>query len=131
MDAVRGYVYENWIGCGGIAFTRSTDDGRTFQAPTSVPSSNGPDTHVWDPAVAVAPDGTVYVTWDYGPERTSVKMNCAAGASCAFATGDFNGVIQKSTDKGKTWSQQSHTTPGFPASGADSAPSSSPTARSM
>jgi hypothetical protein len=175
-DAARGYVYEAWIGCSGIAFARSTDRGRTFQAPSSVPGSIGSDIHVWDPAVAVAPDGTVYaafmiarsgdyypmvaasfdngatfsqvspllppdhmnwgdrdfiavgpdgtvyVTWDYGPERTSVTLTCPKSTSCAFATGDFNAVIQKSTDKGATWSPQSHISPGFPASGADSAP---------
>jgi hypothetical protein len=176
VDAARGYVYEEWIGCGGIGFARSIDSGRTFEPPFAVPGSVGSDIHVWDPAVAVgpdgsvyaafviaksgdwypmvaasfdhgatfpqvssllppdhlnfgdrafiavAPDGAVYVTWDYGPERTSVKMTCPKSESCAFATGDFNAVIQKSTDKGATWSQQSHISPGFPASGADSAP---------
>lgn len=176
VDAARSYVYEEWIGCSGIGFARSIDGGRTFQAPSTVPGSVGADIHVWDPAVAVgpdgsvyaafmiaksgdwypmvaasfdhgatfsqvtslvppdhvnfgdrefiavAPDGTVYVTWDYGPERTSVKMNCPKGESCAFASGDFNAVIQKSTDKGATWSRQSYISPGFPTSGADTAP---------
>ena len=67
------YVYEAWIGCGGIGFARSTDEGRSFGHPLRVPGSAVPGTlHVgqfflpkkgWDPAVAVAPDGTVYVSY--------------------------------------------------------------------
>lgn len=176
VDARLGYVYEIWMGCRGIAFARSTDGGRRFGTPISVPGSVGSNVNAWDPAVAVAPDGTVYasfmlakggqwypvvaasfdhgasfpqvssllppdrknwgdrdfiavgpdgtvyVTWDYGPERTSVTYICTKGGSCAFATGDLNVVIQKSTDRGKTWGPMSHISPGFPASGGDSAP---------
>jgi len=175
-DPAIGDVYDIWMGCRGIAFARSTDGGRTFDTPISVPGSVGSNVNVWDPAVAVGPDGTVYasfmiakasqwypvvaasfdhgatfsqvsslippdaknwgdrdfiavgpdgtvyVTWDYGPERTSVTYVCSSGGSCAFATGDLNVVIQKSTDHGKTWSAMSHISPGFPASGGDSAP---------
>jgi hypothetical protein len=175
-DPRLGYVYEIWMGCSGIAFARSTDGGRSFGAPISVPGSVGSNVNSWDPAVAVAPDGTVYaafmlsrssqwypvvaasfdhgatfpqvsslvppdqknwgdrdfiavgpdgtvyVTWDYGPERTSVTYLCASNGSCAFATGDLNVVIQKSTDGGKSWSAMSDISPGFPASGGDSAP---------
>jgi hypothetical protein len=175
-DPVLGYVYETWMGCNGIAFARSADGGRSFGAPISVPGSVGSNVNAWDPAVAVAPDGTVYaafmlakggqwypvvaasldhgatfsqvsslvppdpknwgdrdfiavgpdgtvyVTWDYGPERTSVTFLCSSGGSCAFATGDLNVVLQKSTDDGKTWSTMSDISPGFPASGGDSAP---------
>src|SRR5215471_11443481 len=175
-DPNLGDVYDIWMGCKGIAFARSTDGGRTFDRPISVPGSVGSNVNAWDPAVAVGPDGTVYasfmlsrggqyypvvdasfdhgatftrssslippdpknwgdrdfiavgpdgtvyVTWDYGPERTSISYLCASGGSCAFATGDLNVVIQKSTDHGKTWSTMSHISPGFPASGGDSAP---------
>ena len=176
VDTGRGNVYEAWMGCKGIAFARSTDRGRSFDAPLSVPGSVGSNFNVWDPAVAVAPDGTVYVvfmrskasqwypvvatsfnhgvsfkqvsalippdaknwgdrdfiavgpdgtvyvTWDYGPERSSVSYICSSGGSCAFATGDLNVVLQRSTDRGKTWSRMSYISPGFPASGGDSAP---------
>ena len=175
-DSRRAYVYEAWMGCKGIAFARSTDGGRRFGAPQSVPGSVGSNFNAWDPAVAVAPDGTVYVafmrakagqwypvvaasfdhgasfgqvsalippdqknwgdrdfiavgpdgavyvTWDYGPERTSVTYICSSGGSCAFATGDLNVVVQRSTDRGRTWSRMYHISPGFPASGGDSAP---------
>jgi hypothetical protein len=176
VDSRLGYVYEEWMGCKGIAFARSTDGGRAFGEPISVPGSGGSNVNAWDPAVAVAPDGTVYaafmvsknadwypmvarsddhgvsfaevsavppadhknwgdrdfiavgpdgtvyVTWDYGPERTSVTYLCASNGSCAFATGDLNVVMQTSTDRGMSWSRQSHVSPGFPASGGDSGP---------
>ena len=53
------YVYEAWIGCGGEGFARSTDGGLHFQKPITLPDSSGSD----DPALAVAPDGTVYVSY--------------------------------------------------------------------
>jgi len=175
-DTRLGYLYETWMGCRGIAFARSTDGGASFSAPISVPGSVGSNVNAWDPAVTVAPngtvyaafmvakgsqyypvvaasfdhgatfpqvtslvppdaknwgdrgfiavgpDGTVYLTWDYGPERTSVTYLCDAAGSCAFATGDLNVVLQKSTDGGKTFGPMSHISPGFPASGGDSAP---------
>jgi hypothetical protein len=175
-DTRLGYLYEAWMGCRGIAFARSTDGGASFSAPISVPGSVGSNVNSWDPAVTVAPngtvyaafmvakgsqyypvvaasfdhgatfpqvtslvppdaknwgdrgfiavgpDGTVYLTWDYGPERTSVTYLCDAAGSCAFATGDLNVVLQKSTDGGKTFGPMSHISPGFPASGGDSAP---------
>jgi hypothetical protein len=53
------YVYEAWIGCGGEGFARSVDGGAHFSAPITLPDSSQSD----DPAVAVAPDGTVYVSY--------------------------------------------------------------------
>lgn len=53
------YVYEAWIGCGGEGFARSTDGGQHFQKPITLPDSSGSD----DPALAVSPDGTVYVSY--------------------------------------------------------------------
>jgi hypothetical protein len=53
------YVYEAWIGCGGEGFARSVDGGAHFSRPITLPDSSQSD----DPAVAVAPDGTVYVSY--------------------------------------------------------------------
>ncbi len=53
------YLYEAWIGCGGEGFARSVDGGAHFSAPITLPDSSGSD----DPAVAVAPDGTLYVSY--------------------------------------------------------------------
>jgi BNR/Asp-box repeat len=99
----------------------SFDHGVTFpQVSSLVP----PDAKNWGDRdfIAVGPDGTVYVTWDYGPNRTSVTNICATNGSCAFLTGDLNAVMQRSTDGGKTWSPIIPISPGFPASGGDLAP---------
>src|SRR5215467_683573 len=47
VDPVFGDVYEEWIGCNGIGFARSTDGGRHFDAPMTLPQSAGG----WDPAL--------------------------------------------------------------------------------
>src|SRR5918912_877840 len=60
VDSKLGYVYEEWMGCHGIGFARSTDGGATFQTPIALPGTVGSNYNVWDPAVAVGPDGTVY-----------------------------------------------------------------------
>jgi hypothetical protein len=165
-------VYQAWIGCGGIGFSRSSDGGRTWSAPAEMRGSAAG----WDPAVAVAPDGTlyvsfmvssgpysypvvdtssdrgasftrgaslvpqqkgnwgdrdfivagergvVYVTWDYGPSAADVKFICSPSGSCGYSAGDVNVVIQRSVDYGRTWGPIEHVSPGFPASGGDSAP---------
>jgi hypothetical protein len=72
--------------------------------------------------ITVAPDGTLYLTWDYGPSAKKVTFICSHSGSCAFATGDLNVVLQRSTDGGKTWGPLIHVSPGFPGSGGDSAP---------
>lgn len=65
VDATRGYVYEAWISCNGAAFARSVDGGRHFGAPITLPGSTPEGTVGLSdgPAIAVAPDGTVYVTF--------------------------------------------------------------------
>jgi hypothetical protein len=171
----KQYVFDAWIGCAqqGIGFARSTDGGKTFGRPVIMPDSYQ---FVWDPAVAVAPDGavyvsfmtelnlqmfpvvdvsfdhgatfprstmleptqaqnwgdrvfiaagpngTVYLTWDYGPSRKDVTFSCAKGGSCSFLTGDLNAVVQKSTNYGKTFGPMVHISPNFPIGGADEAP---------
>jgi len=60
VDPVRGYVYEEWIGCGNhIGFAVSPDGGRHFGKPVILADSASS----WDPSVAVAPDGTVYAAF--------------------------------------------------------------------
>ena len=54
------YVYEAWRGCQGIGFTRSTNQGASFSSPITLPGSVDAQ---GDPDVAVAPNGTVYVSF--------------------------------------------------------------------
>ena len=166
------YVYEAWIGCGGIGFARSTNGGVRFSAPVTMPQSGGS----WDPSLAVGPDGTLYVaymvfgstqiypvvaasfdhgnsfsqvtqllppdqnnwgdrvflatgpdgalyaTWDYGPWISYIQLICSQGGSCSFSYGDLNAVVQKSTDRGKTFGSMVHVSPDFPGGGAEAAP---------
>jgi hypothetical protein len=190
-QAVDGrYVFETWIGCRHhIGFARSVDGGRTFGRSRTIPGSRTGKFHGWDPSVAVAPDGTlyvaymidtlvpkppggsmrlmtptvavshdhgksftqtvklpvphpttppgnwgdrefiavdhdgtVYVTWDYGPRADQVKVICLRSGSCVFGRGDFNAVIQKSADGGATWTTPTPVSPGFPLGGVYSAP---------
>jgi hypothetical protein len=72
--------------------------------------------------IAVSKTGTVYLTWDYGPSAAEIKLLCSPTGSCAFSAGDFNAVIQKSADGGKTWGPITHVEPGFPLGGGYGAP---------
>jgi hypothetical protein len=123
--APNGTVYVSYmISRKGFTYpsvAASFDHGATFpQASPLRPPFRGN----WGdrPFIAVAPDGDVYVTWDYGPSAAAVTYLCSPVGSCAFATGDLNVVFQKSTDGGRTWGPIIPISPGFPASGADSAP---------
>src|SRR3954467_12275895 len=64
VQAIDGrYVYEAWIGCNAIAFSRSTNGGKTFGPSDVVKGSSQAGMFSWDPAIAVAADGTVYVAY--------------------------------------------------------------------
>ncbi len=57
------YAYAVWIGCGWIGFARSTDGGLHFGKPVVVPGAGPRIVHSWDPSIAVAPSGVVYVAY--------------------------------------------------------------------
>jgi hypothetical protein len=103
----------------------SVDHGRSFarvshlRVPTP-PTQNGN----WGDRdfIAVGADGTIYVTWDYGPSADEVQTLCTPDGSCSFSAGDFNAVIQKSTDGGKTWTMPHAISPAYPLGGAFTAP---------
>ncbi|HEX9096060.1 MAG TPA: sialidase family protein [Candidatus Dormibacteraeota bacterium] len=102
----------------------SHDHGRSFD---QVAFLNPPAHKNWGDREFLAVDpnhpNVLYLSYDYGPERTSVTFICAATGSCAFSTGDLNVAVQKSIDGGSTWSDPVPIDPGaFPASGGDSAP---------
>jgi hypothetical protein len=94
----------------------SFDHGRTFpQASSLIPSVNGN----WGDRdfIAAGRNGTVYVTWDYGPSASAVKIVCSPVGSCAYKAVDATAVIQKSTDYGKTFGPITPLQRGFPAGG--------------
>jgi hypothetical protein len=168
------YVYVTWIGCGGIGFARSTDGGRGFGRPLRVPGSaargcscNPQSAAGWDPAIAVAPDGTVYVSYmidrhGYSHPRIAVSYDHGKTFARLFSAmpparyknnwgdRDFiavapdgtiyltwvygrhlptkpktpfpsNAVIQKSADGGRAWSRITPVSPGYPRHGDVSA----------
>ena len=89
----RQDVYAAWIcepnGPTIIAFARSADAGKTWSTPVNMPGSRG----AWDPAVAVAPDGALYVSF----------MNQDAAHSFP--------VVDVSRDQGKTFPQHVNVVP--------------------
>ncbi len=68
--------------------------------------------------IAVAPDGTVYVTWNFAPKAKLITFLCSPTGSCSYATGDFNLVITASHDQGRTWSKPNVVTPNYPRGGS-------------
>jgi hypothetical protein len=98
VQAVDGrYVYEAWIGCNrGIGFARSVDGGKRFGPSKAVLGSHRKGLHTWDPAIAVAPNGTVYVAYMVGPAEG------AAGGSAPMAP-----AVAVSLDQGRSFDRVS------------------------
>jgi hypothetical protein len=78
------YVYAEWIGCGGIGFARSTDGGLHWSKPVTVPGSAGSS---WDPAVTVAPNGTVYASYMHGKPSAEGGRYMYPGVAASFNHG--------------------------------------------
>jgi hypothetical protein len=94
----------------------SYDHGATFSQVSSLiphPVGNWGDRDF----IAAGRDGTVYVTWDYGPSIADVNIVCSPVGSCAYGAVDATAFVQKSTDYGKTWGALTPMQPGFPAGG--------------
>jgi hypothetical protein len=96
----------------------SHDEGQTFTVENSLRPRQAGN---WGDAeyLAVAPDGTLYVAWGYGPSKSEVRERCAADGSCWAANGDLNVVVQSSSDEASSFSSTSVVTPGYPDAGAD------------
>ena len=75
------------MGCRGIAVARSTDGGRTWDAPVSLPGTVGSNKNTWDSAIAVAPDCTVYASFMVSRD------------------GQYYPVVEASFDQGLTFPQ--------------------------
>ncbi len=167
------FVYEEWIGCDGIGFARSSDGGLHFGRAIQLRDSGY---NSWDPAITVGPTGTVYVafmvyrgsrsvpvvlasfdhgasfprrtalvprpqhdwgdrpflaagpgrtvylTWDYAPSNSHIRLHCYRIGSCAFRAGALNAVLQISRNGGKSFGAMIHLSPGYPTGSGDSAP---------
>jgi hypothetical protein len=69
--------------------------------------------------IVVARDGTIYVTWSWAADSKLVTTICAPIGSCGVNGGDFDVVIQRSTDGGKTWSSMRSITGSGPGAALD------------
>ncbi len=123
-----GHVSCVFTTCSSVAVTSpyvavSTDHGASFSAgqplyqPVAPTTSNFADR----PFVAIAPDGTIAVSYDFGPGTAPYSLLCAKGQSCSFAAGQYNAVVQVSRDGGATWSNQIPIDPRYPVGGEWSA----------
>jgi hypothetical protein len=95
-------VYAAWICLVGhravdIGFARSQDGGRTWSVPVVMPGSSGG----WDPAVAVAPEGTLYVSFMVSASRRSYP------------------VVDVSQDQGRTFPRSTRLVPALPGNFGD------------
>ncbi|MDH2901472.1 MAG: sialidase family protein [archaeon] len=73
VDPTNGYIYDEWIGCGGIGFSRSTNGGATFSSPiTLLGSADSPSNQSWDPSIAVNGSGVVYAAYMLSSSGTDV-----------------------------------------------------------
>ena len=59
IDPAASTLYEEWIGCGGIGFASSSNDGASFSAEIKLTQSG----YGWDPSIAVGPHGWVYAAF--------------------------------------------------------------------
>ncbi len=72
--------------------------------------------------VAVAPNGTIYVTWNFAPYGSLVQVGKSSGTSDYYTYGDFNGFISYSSNLGGSWSNPEVFSPGYPYGGTVSSP---------
>ncbi|MCI4344356.1 MAG: fibronectin type III domain-containing protein [Thermoplasmata archaeon] len=72
--------------------------------------------------LAVAPNGTVYLSWDYSPPGSPDRTNCVPGASCYFVAGAYNILVIRSSDGGVNWSNPVPVDPEYPSGGATAGP---------
>lgn len=106
------------------AVAASVDHGQTFTRVSTLPPMPSDPSGNWGDRdfITVGPAGTVYVTWDYGPSGDPVSVTGGPGGSDYFTAGEFNAVLQKSSDGGRTWTAPAPINPDYPRGGVFSAP---------
>jgi hypothetical protein len=100
----------------------STNHGVSFVHSYVLPQPGGARMFGDRDFIAVGAHGELFVTWDYAPSAAQVKFQCPPSGSCSYSHGDLNIVVQHSTNGGQTWSKIMPISPGYPDSGADTAP---------
>jgi hypothetical protein len=131
VSYLEGYL-DGYLPGGAPAITWSYNHGASFQGYANISTwVNG--TYNDRPSLAVAPNGTVYVAWDYAPtdavhcppnypenctdDNTASGavapdyLNCAVTNGCAFTRGQYQIVISSSTNGGRNWSAPVNVTP--------------------
>ena len=96
------HLYAAWTGSDntGLEFTRSTDAGRTFHAPTAIDTVRGPDqANLASPMLAAGSDGTVHVVYGVWPPLPRELLRPEFPAPIR---------IISSTDHGQTWTGPTH-----------------------
>jgi hypothetical protein len=104
-----------------VVVLASFDHGASFPRRTALvprPRTNWGDR----PFIAAGPGGRVYLTWDYAPSDATIRLRCYPAGSCVIRAGELNAVMQISANRGKSFRARRPLSPGYPASGADSAP---------
>jgi hypothetical protein len=104
VDRASGALYVAWQGAppgstiDGIALASSIDGGLTWSEPVYL--NGAPDTPAFTPAIAVAPDGTVGITYydTRDPQRSSTSFRVTAW-------------LATSRDGGRTWSDEALSDP--------------------
>lgn len=99
----------------------SFDHGASFAAatPAFTPAAGSSSTR---DALAVAPNGTVALTWIYSPDSAEDQQQCDAAGDCWFTAGDLNPVLATSADDGTSWSAAAPIDPSYPSGGITAAP---------
>ncbi|MGO9164632.1 MAG: sialidase family protein [Streptosporangiaceae bacterium] len=96
----------------------SHDYGRTFHVEQSLrPAQRG--NYGDADYITVAPNGTLYVAWDYGPSNAEVRQRCSPTGDCWSWAGPMNLAVQSSTDEAKTFTPISIANPGYPDGGVE------------
>ncbi len=118
-----GFMYSlNGSSEGTPVVAVSYDHGTTFSRSVSVMASPPTNSFSDRDYLTVGARGALYVTWDFAPNESEIQFICSPTGSCAYSNGDFNIVIARSVDQGRSWSAMTPVTPGYPYGGGFSGP---------
>jgi len=77
-----GTLYAIWFDAGGLAFSRSTDNGRTFEPQTTIVDAGGPfQVAPLGSGLAVSDGGVVHIAWTWNEGDFGYVLSFDAGAT--------------------------------------------------